>query len=84
MAYDDDFIEDTKSREGMVSEDACKYLIVVITILMLLLALPSMISQTYENPLPGILALGLTALILSILYLASKLEKASDSPLPET
>ena len=79
MAYEDDIIEETKSREGMVSEDACKYLIVIITILMLLLALPSMLSQTYENPLPGILALGLTALILSILYLTSKLDKARDS-----
>lgn len=75
MVYDD-IIEKPPSKENITSDTACKYVIVIITMLMLILGLPSILSTTYDDSLPGILALGLAALILSILYLGTIIEKA--------
>ncbi|MFW9910344.1 MAG: hypothetical protein ACFFEF_17450 [Candidatus Thorarchaeota archaeon] len=72
MAYEEDI---PRPRGVMISDDVCKYLVVIITLLMLLIALPSILTQTYDNPLPGIVALGFAALVLVLLYLALQIGK---------
>ena len=74
MSYPDDN-HDTDLPGGLLSnEDVLRVLIMIISILMIIIGLPSLVSHIYDDPLPGIVLLGFTAVILSILYLASKID----------
>lgn len=79
MTYDEDITKPERQKVVMVSDDACKFLIIIITLLIVVIGLPSLFTSTYEDNLPGILALGLVALVLSILYLGMQVEKLADS-----
>ena len=59
----------------MTNEDALRFLITILLVLMLIIGLPSLFYNVYENPLPGIMMLGFIAVVLSIFYLATQVQK---------
>ncbi len=79
MSYDDDILPHESSKSIMTNEDSLRFLIMIITILMLIIGLPSLFSNVYENPLPGIIMLGFIAIILSIFYLGNQIQKLQRS-----
>jgi hypothetical protein len=76
VAYDEDITEKPQSTSGPVSEYGCFILTIMVTLLMLVIAIPTFYTYI-SDPIPTILALGMTGLILSILYLASVINKIS-------
>lgn len=76
MSYDDDDTMNTyRPRSIMTNEDALRIMVVIVTILMLIISLPYLFSEVYENPLPGIVLFGFIATILSLFYLSAQLQK---------
>ena len=78
MAYDDDIIEKPQTHSGPVSEYGCFVLTIMVTMLMMIIAFPTFYTYI-SDPIPTILALGMTGLILSILYLATVIKKTAES-----
>jgi uncharacterized MnhB-related membrane protein len=76
MSYDDNPPLSVPRSMG-TNDDACVILIGILSILMIVIALPSMLSQTYASPLPAILALGFTSIVLSLIYLARQARRIS-------
>lgn len=64
-------------RASATNDDACIFLIGIFTLLMVIMALPSMWFQTYSNPVPAILALGFASIALSLLYLSRQVRRVS-------
>ncbi|MDF1538476.1 MAG: hypothetical protein P1Q69_06200 [Candidatus Thorarchaeota archaeon] len=79
MAYDEDIIETPTSTPNPITADGCLALTVIVTLLMIVVGLPSIGNYLSEGPLPGILTLGMTALVLSILYLATVIRNMAES-----
>ncbi|MFW9847684.1 MAG: hypothetical protein ACFFF4_01000 [Candidatus Thorarchaeota archaeon] len=77
MTYEDDITKIPTSTTNPQTEDACFVFTIIITLLMIILGVPSLASA-YENPLPMILTLGFTALVMSILYLGLILKKTTN------
>jgi hypothetical protein len=52
-------------------------MIIIFSLLMVVIALPSLFSGLYEDPLPAITMFGFLAVILSMFYIASKIEQVA-------
>ena len=74
MGYDEDLEKSDNPISFLTNEDALRVLIMILTMLLIIIGLPSLFSGVYENPLPAIIMLGFVTVILSILYLASKVD----------
>jgi len=74
-----DYSEDYSGVDGtgsiFLNEDALRVMVMIVTILMVVIGIPSFFSGFYDDPLPVIVMLGFLAVIFSIFYLASKLEQ---------
>ncbi|MHA1909001.1 MAG: hypothetical protein ACW98Y_17000 [Candidatus Thorarchaeota archaeon] len=78
MAYDEDIIEQPALPSSPVTENFCFVLTIMVIFLMIIIGLPTFYNYINE-PIPTILVLGFTALVLSILYLATAINKLAES-----
>ena len=75
MDYSEDYSGGGGPGSIFLNEDALRVIIMIVTILMVVIGLPSFFSGIYEDPLPAIVMLGFLAVIFSMFYIASKLEQ---------
>ncbi|MHA2425258.1 MAG: hypothetical protein ACXAEF_10750 [Candidatus Thorarchaeota archaeon] len=78
MAYDEDIIERPATSSSLMTENFCFVFTLIVTLLMIIIGIPNFYNYINE-PIPALLTLGLTALILSILYLATVIKNSAQS-----
>ncbi len=59
----------------MTNEDALRFMIAILLVLMLIIGLPSLFYNVYDNPLPSIVMLGFIAVVLTLFYLNGQLQR---------
>jgi hypothetical protein len=76
VAYDEDITNKPESDALPYSENSCFVITVLVTILMFVIGLSTLYNYI-NDPIPAVLTLGLTALTLSILYLATVIKNSA-------
>lgn len=78
MSYDEDVAPRSRPKSVLTNDDALKLMILILSLLMIVIGLPSLFSGIYENPLPGIALFGFLAIILTLFYMTNQIRRTQE------